>query len=251
MKKSNLRIGCVNFLNAVPLVRNLPFNNLYFDIPSNLSDKLKSNNLDIALISTIEYARNHKNYKIIDDLCIASAGRVKSILLFSKLKLKNISKVYCDYSSRSSVVMLQILLKEIYNIKPQIILFDYKKGIPEYPFLLIGDNALKHRILSEINYYDLGEMWERHFKLPFVYAFWTGKKNLKIETEDFILAYKNNIKQYKNLIEKDDDFEFNLNYITNIIKYDFREYEKRGIMFFFRKAKELSFIDDIPDLNYY
>ena len=85
------RIGAVSFLNTKPLVHSLirspiPDIKLSLGYPSLLSDQLEKEELDLALIPIIEYFRQ-PSYRIIPDICIASKGRVQSILLFSQKPL--------------------------------------------------------------------------------------------------------------------------------------------------------------------
>ena len=57
----NVRVGAVGFLNAKPLYHRLeefaPEIRLTLDFPSRLADRLAREELDVALIPSIEYAR--------------------------------------------------------------------------------------------------------------------------------------------------------------------------------------------------
>ena len=75
------RIGAVSFLNTKPLVHSLiqspiPDIKLSLGYPSLLSDQLKKEELDLALIPIIEYFRQ-PSYRIIPDICIASKVEFK------------------------------------------------------------------------------------------------------------------------------------------------------------------------------
>ncbi|MEK7845332.1 MAG: MqnA/MqnD/SBP family protein [Nitrospinota bacterium] len=78
-----LRFGCHNFLNAKPLTFALSNGilkhsfEIISDTPANLSDMLKEGRLDMALIPSIEYARN-SGLKLIRDFSISSLGTVGS-----------------------------------------------------------------------------------------------------------------------------------------------------------------------------
>ena len=71
MVNEKLKIGAVSFINAYPLTKYLEFKNIIYDIPSVLADKLANKELDVALISSIEYAKNFKQYRYISNLCIS------------------------------------------------------------------------------------------------------------------------------------------------------------------------------------
>ena len=67
-----VRIGAVSYLNTKPLVyglaKRLPEAEIVFDLPSRLADDLAKNELDIALIPTVEYFQDPE-YQIVSDAC--------------------------------------------------------------------------------------------------------------------------------------------------------------------------------------
>jgi chorismate dehydratase len=69
-----LRIGCVKYLNARPLIHGGE-GGVDFDHPSALCNKLAAGKLDVALVSSFEFLRN-PIYRIVDDVSIASDGPV-------------------------------------------------------------------------------------------------------------------------------------------------------------------------------
>jgi predicted solute-binding protein len=56
-KLKSLRIGCVKYLNARPLIRGWP-DNVAFDHPSALCQRLAKGQFDVALVSSFEFLRN-------------------------------------------------------------------------------------------------------------------------------------------------------------------------------------------------
>ena len=70
----SLRIGCVKYLNARPLIHGWP-GEVVLDDPSALCTQLACGDLDIALVSSFEFLRN-SSYRIVDDVSISSAGSV-------------------------------------------------------------------------------------------------------------------------------------------------------------------------------
>ena len=84
------RVGIYDFLNSKPIINPIlhglvetPFE-LIIDSPSRLADRFSSGELDIAMIPSVEYARIEEAV-IIPQICIASLGRVDTVLLFSKI----------------------------------------------------------------------------------------------------------------------------------------------------------------------
>ena len=177
-------VGLHDFLNSRPITHPIrhglvetPFTIVY-DTPANLSDRFHEGELDIALIPSIEYARSEEAV-IIPDLCIASLGRVMTVIVFSELAIEDVETVVVDNRSRTSVTMLKILFNELYKkeiitIKgsdddPSKILRDADAG------LLIGDAAFA---INQEKYLvtDLGELWYKYAGRPFVHALLCAKE---------------------------------------------------------------------------
>ena len=130
-KDVRLRIGAISFLNSKPLIYSLlhspSFNEEFefsIDVPSRLADQLKAGNLDVGLISVIEFFRasgedNPDSYRIIPDISISSRGAVRSILLLSRVPIPRIQSVGLDTNSRTSRALVRILLAEKYGLQPE------------------------------------------------------------------------------------------------------------------------------------
>ena len=88
-----IRVGAVTYLNARPLVFSLakiaPQVEMVVDLPSRLADALAAGQLDVAMIPSIEYARQ-PGYAIISDACIACDGAVRSVKLYSRVPIERI-----------------------------------------------------------------------------------------------------------------------------------------------------------------
>ena len=77
------------------------------------------NELDVALIPSVEYFANH-DYRIISDACIACRGPVLSVKLFSRVPIADINSLALDQGSRTSAALVQVLLRERFNITPKL-----------------------------------------------------------------------------------------------------------------------------------
>ena len=117
------RIGAVSYLNTKPLVfgleQLLPTAELVFDLPSRLADDLAAGQLDIALIPTVEYFQD-PSYQVVSDACIACRGPVLSVSLLSRCPIEEIRTLALDEGSRTSVALVQILLREKYGLTPSL-----------------------------------------------------------------------------------------------------------------------------------
>ncbi len=176
----SFRLSIIDYLNAAPL--NYGFKHglgmglfeLHFHVPAVCADKLRAGEVDAGLISSIEYLRI-PNLRIVPGLCISSVKRVRSVLLLSKVPPEEIRSLALDASSRTSVVLSQLLLRERYGAFPAI--DEMKPDLPAMlaehdAALLIGDSAMRASKQGLI-VLDLAEEWHAWTGLPFVFALWT------------------------------------------------------------------------------
>jgi predicted solute-binding protein len=173
-----LRIGCVKYLNARPLIRGWP-GEVEFDHPSALCERLANGELDVALVSSFEFLRN-PIYRIIDDVSISSDGPVYSVVVVHRDEISQIDEIGLDPASETAVNLLRCLLGEL-GLNPQlkqgstgISPVVVKSGSAASAQLLIGDQAIRFRQkhADEFQFWDLGEQWNKLMGLPFVYALW-------------------------------------------------------------------------------
>src|SRR5207302_2297339 len=172
------RVGSVPYLNAVPLTRGLE-EQIIFVTPSKLAEMLKRDELDAALVSVTEVLFNDR-YDVLDGIAVASLGEVKSVLLAHRRPIEEVSEVFCDTASLTSVNLLRVLLLER-GLRPEF------KPLASYDFsslsdyaLLIGDPALDFlRSSRQHEIWDLGAAWYDLTKLPFVYAVWALRRDME------------------------------------------------------------------------
>src|SRR5688572_499066 len=179
-----MRIGAVSYLNTKPLVYGLgsiaPRHELVFDLPSRLADGLAAGQLDVALIPSIEFFQD-PSYTIVSDACIGCRGPVRSVKLVSRVPFKEIRTLALDEGSRTSVALVQILLRERYGVLPELLPFPIAarpEEIEADALLIIGDRAIYAPVgqSSALSYeLDLGDAWCRWAELPFVFAMWVGR----------------------------------------------------------------------------
>jgi chorismate dehydratase len=196
----SVRVGCVKYLNARPLIRGWP-GNVEFDHPSVLCHRLAKGDLDVALVSSFEFLRN-PIYRIVDDLSISSDGPVYSVFVAHRGGLSDIEEIELDQGSETAVNLLRCLLGE-QRLKPRLIPNIHFQSLrpaglqPAVPpaaekisagragkmpmfqarpraRLIIGDQAIRFRQehARGFQFWDLGEQWKTLTGLPFTYALW-------------------------------------------------------------------------------
>jgi len=164
---------------------------LLIDYPSKIASLLQTNQVDIGLVP-VAIIPTLEEHHIVSDYCIGCDGEVASVCLFSEVPLAEISTILLDYQSRTSVALLDILIREHWKITPELraAAADYEKNISGTTAgLVIGDRALVQRSKSKY-IYDLGTAWKEMTGLPFVFAAWVSNKSL---SPQFIRAFNDTI----------------------------------------------------------
>ena len=154
---------------------------------SELNDLLAAGELDVSVVSAVEYARNASAYHLLPDLAITCDGPVHSVKLFSRRPVGELSgkTILRTASSRTSVLLLELLCRHRWSITPKFATvraesrdLDSLEGLPHEAVLVIGDAAL---MLAASEKYpvevDLGVEWKDWTGLPFVFAVWAARRD--------------------------------------------------------------------------
>ena len=89
-----IRLGRISYVNMAPVFFRLEAEaHEVQGVPTALNRQLISGELDIAPISSIEYARHADRLRILPRLCVSSEGAVDSIQLVSKTPLEHVRTV--------------------------------------------------------------------------------------------------------------------------------------------------------------
>ncbi|MDR1989900.1 MAG: menaquinone biosynthesis protein, partial [Acidobacteriaceae bacterium] len=182
---SPVRLGAVEYLNARPLVYGLerePAFLLRFDVPARCAALLHANEIDLGLIPSIEYLRGPEPYAIVHSPVVASRGAVASVALYTRRDPADIRSIALDTTSRTSVALTRVLARRAWNLSPELVPMapDLEVMLDRADAgLVIGDRALflDHAALGATKI-DLGALWKSTTGLPFVYAFWAGRRDV-------------------------------------------------------------------------
>lgn len=179
-----IRIGCVKYLNTLPLIEGLRSwrdADLTTAVPSRLIDLLLTSQVDVALCSVIDAARHADRVRLLTAGMIGCDGPTLTVRLFSRVPIGSIRTVGVDTDSHTSAVLMQVILSRRYHVHPRIVDFDARErmvtgggGPDPDALLLIGDKVVTDppSITDYPHQLDLGEEWKRLTGLPFVYAAW-------------------------------------------------------------------------------
>src|SRR2546428_2055647 len=161
-----LRLGRISYVNMAPVFFRLEAEvDETQGVPTDLNARLLAGELDLAPISSIEYARNADRLRILPRLCVSSEGAIDSIQLVSKLPLEHVRTVAVTPESATSVVLTKVLLPGAAHVP---------LGEEADAKLLIGDAALKSAFEDPTPHYDLGRLWLERTGLPMGFAVWAA-----------------------------------------------------------------------------
>jgi chorismate dehydratase len=196
-----VRIGRIPYINCYPVYGAIDRGEVTLDngllvsgIPSELNRQMASGELDISVVSAVEYARDSDRYYLLPDLAISCDGAVHSVMLFAGVPAEALhgKRVIVSRSSMTSVALLELLFESVWKVRPEFVAGDaeiadiHRFGDEAHEArlvigdaaLLLGDRAASPTAESRYAYaYDLGEEWKAWTGLPFVFAVWVAQRS--------------------------------------------------------------------------
>lgn len=245
---NKIKVGAVSYLNTKPLLYGFKQTNilkridLFEDYPSKIAAMLLNEEIDVGLVP-VAVIKNLKEHFIISDYCIASENEVASVAIFSNKPLEEITHVYLDYQSKTSVNLTKILFKYFWKKNVEFINAseNYINEIDgSTAGLIIGDralNAMEHFTFQ----YDLAKAWKSFTGLPFVFAAWVANKNLPTDfIEQFNAANAVGVEKIDEVVEYLDYKNYNLKkYFTENISYVLDDEKRKGLALFLKLMDDL------------
>src|SRR5690349_24734858 len=106
-----MRLGRIAYVNCFPVYGAIDRELVKIDAelvtgtPSELNDLLAAGELDLSVVSAVEYARNARDYVLLPSLAISCDGPVRSVALFSRRPVGQLDErtVLLTASSRTAV----------------------------------------------------------------------------------------------------------------------------------------------------
>jgi chorismate dehydratase len=251
--KRAYKATAVSYLNTKPFLYGLIKEgldkeiDLQLDIPAVGAQKLQSGTVDfglvpVAVIPDVPSAQLFSNY------CIGTEGAVKTVCIYSQVPIEQLTHLYLDYHSRSSVALTKVLLQNYWRLSPQLLAAreGYMKRIKgNVGGLVIGDRAIG--LEKQFKYvYDLGEEWQRFTGLPFVFATWISTRTLP---SDFVQRFDRALQKGLDAIPEllyllpTPKADFSLeDYFNQYISYDFDAPKRKALELFLNYVEELDLV---------
>ena len=273
-----MRIGCVRYLNTLPFYHQLDKHPSCADgkavfhkaVPAELNRLIREGQLDIALVSSLEYARHPEHYQILPGLCIGAGKFSESVLLISKVPLLELTgkTVVLSEESLSSQILLKVLFSKL-KIESRLV-----SGFqaPEQMLkagdacLLIGDGALAFDLPKNCYRYDLSSLWNDMTGLPFCFALWVVRREFAEGSPELVReflsglqeTFRSNMKDkaamlagsgslpQKDLLSCDRYFR----YLSDLY-FEWNAPLEAGLVKYYEFAKEIGELEQVPELEYF
>lgn len=189
-----MRVGRIGYVNCYPVYQAIDRGlvrcpgTFVTGTPAELNNLLAAGELDVSVVSAVEYARNASAYYLLPDLAVSCDGPVRSVALFSRREVRELdgATILVSASSRTSVHLVELLCQEYWHVTPRLVEaraeerdLDTLADLPHDAVLVIGDAALI--LANRRSYpfrYDLGAAWKAWTGLPFVFAVWAARRDV-------------------------------------------------------------------------
>jgi len=245
-----IRLGRISYVNMAPVFHRLEAEvEQVQGVPTELNARLLAGELDLAPISSIEYARNADRLRLLPRLCVSSEGAVDSIQLVARRPLEQVRTVAVTPESATSVVLTKVLLPEADHVP---------LGEEADATLLIGDAALKSAFEDPTPHHDLGRLWLERTGLPMVFAVWAcpepvppGMGELEQALVDSVLTARAEPEQLA--YEASERYGYPAGFLARYfekLRYRFGPRERAGLLTFLELAHEVGELDRVPEFRF-
>jgi chorismate dehydratase len=245
-----IRLGRISYVNMAPVFYRLDAEvEEVQGVPTDLNRRLVAGEIDLAPISSIEYARHADTLRILPRLCVSSEGAVDSIQLVSRVPLERVRTVAVTPESATSVVLTKVLLPEANHVP---------LGQEAEAKLLIGDVALKSAFEDPTPHYDLGRLWLERTGLPMVFAVWAAPDPPRPGTAELEDALVESVRiaraEPEQLAhEASERYGYPAGFLARYfekLRYRFGPRERAGLYTFLEMAHEAGELDRVPELRF-
>jgi chorismate dehydratase len=245
-----IRLGRIGYVNMAPVFYRLEAEiEEVVGVPTELNAKLLAGEIDLAPISSIEYARNADRLRILPRLCVSSEGAVDSIQLVSKKPLEQVRSIAVTPESATSVVLTRVLLPEAEHVP---------LGTPADATLLIGDAALKSAFEDPTPHHDLGRLWLERTGLPMVFAVWAcadPPPDGLADLEDALVASVRlaRAEPERLAFESSERYGYPAGFLARYfekLRYRFGPRERAGLYTFLELAHDAGELQVVPELRF-
>jgi len=246
-----IRLGRISYANMAPVFYELGGDSFeqVSGVPTQLNRLLLNGEIDVAPISSIEYARNADRLKLLPQLCVSAEGAVDSIQLITRKPLEQVRSVAVTPESATSVVLTRVLLGGV-----ELVPLDH----PADAKMLIGDAALHSAFEDPTPHYDLGRLWQERTGLPMVFAVWACREGVHEGLGELERAHLRALALARSEPERlarraSDEYGWPPGFLARYfekLRYHFGPRERQGAVRFFELAHLAGELDVVPELRF-
>ncbi|HEU4942863.1 MAG TPA: menaquinone biosynthesis protein [Gaiellaceae bacterium] len=245
-----IRLGRISYLNMAPVFYGLDAEvQEVLGVPTELNAALMDGRVDVAPISSIEWARNARELLLLRRLCVSSEGAAGSIQLVTPTPFAEVRTVAVTPESATSVVLTKVLLPYAEQVP---------LGEEADATLLIGDAALRSAFEDPTPHYDLGRLWLERTGLPMVFAVWACPDPPPAGMLELEAALVTSVKRARRdavLLARRaaDEYGYPAGWAARYfeqLRYSFGPRERAGLRHFLELAKEAGELERVPELRF-
>jgi predicted solute-binding protein len=230
-----LRFGITDEFISLPLTlelntvtKNSKFKFKTQSLAKNYIDLIQ-NNLDAALISPLDYAKDSSLLKLVEDVAIYNKGESRYVLLFFQKNLVEIEEI-AYYSTSQYKELTSILMNEFYEVNPVWRLIKGKKNLElllkSYPAVLQNGIDAMENYFNKDTKIDIVDLWWDKTELSFIHQVLAVRRDCE-ETSWINDIYQSRESGLENLEQISVSFEkhhnkpsqFYLDLLSNIFQY--------------------------------
>ena len=243
------RFAAVKYINTRPFLYGFEQTGFTENIemlllpPSHCAEFLVQGKVDVALCP-VGAIPKLKGYHILSEYCIGCVGPVRTVALYADKPLEELDEVQLDAQSRTSNLLVQVLLKKYMKMDLRIVPPSTNGVQSNTGTLSIGDRCFSFDKLYSYKY-DLGELWMQYTGLPFVFACWLSTEPIPSGVTD---ALDRGCEAGINAIS---DLDFTghplghepiMDYLEHAIDYHFDRAKREALSLFLSDIRELSLV---------
>ena len=266
-----MKLGRIDYLNCYPFYYHMlerePLAGVTIcpALPSALNRLMAEKALDMSPVSAAAYSDIKQDALLLPDFCISSTGLVKSVILVSRFPIEDLNgrTLGLTSASRTSVVLLKILLKKFYKCEPVYRAAGPRPGLKAFDAaLLIGDDAMTPEADAAPYRYDMGELWLQKTGRPVVFAVFAVAKSAVGVCPEAVRAVVNSYRASLNCLARERPVlaaeaarkypavTCDINAYLETLRYDFTEARKDALKYYFSAASELGLLKEVKSLEF-
>ena len=245
-----VKLGRIGYVNMAPVFYRLEAEvEEVIGVPTDLNRQLIAGELDVAPISSIEYARAADRLRLLPRLCVSSEGAVESIQLISKTPPEQVRTIAVTPESATSVVLTKVLFPNAEHVP---------LGEDAEAKLLIGDAALRSAFEDPTPHYDLGRLWLERTGLPMVFAVWAAPEPVHPQVSELEEALVASLRAARAepeqlAFESSELYGYPAGFLARYfekLRYRFGPRERAGLYTFLELARDVGELDEVPELRF-